>query len=424
MPSQVMRHRRLAAMAAAAVAATTLVAACASGSQGGASSAQVGASGSQGGASADSDAAASGSPVKVMATGILATPAANFAESVNGAEAAADAINKTGGINGHPIQIITCNDNLNVNDAIACAREAIADHVIAYAGGVEPSDAAVFPYLERAQIPYVGPETLDPTAASSKFSFPLDGENNVMMAESGTLAVKMGGPRVVVFQLSDQPASISSAAYGLGAIKAAGGTVAKLIGAPIDTVNWSSYAAQAMNANPDGVTCSCSPENTPGLLKALRQAGFNGPITEATTAFLVSDIKSLGSLAGKVYLTGSMRSPDAASPDLQPYLDEMSATQPASALRDQTSEVSWLAVHVIADLLNGQQSLTSATLLKQLQTTKGINGHGLIPNGVNWLQPGPITQLPRVPTTNVIDYQWDGSKIVEIPPGFHVAVAK
>jgi ABC-type branched-subunit amino acid transport system substrate-binding protein len=408
---------------AAVTAGVLLVAGCSSSGSGSASKEGNNTSGSGGGGTSSANGAPSGSPIKIMASGILESAAANFSESVNGAQAAAEAINKSGGVKGHPIEIITCNNNLNANDAVGCARKAISEKVVAYAGGVEPFDSAVFPILERAKIPYVGPATLNPTASTSQFSFPFDGQNNVLMAESGSLAAKMGGPRVVVVQLSDAPASISSAAYATGATKAAGGTVAKLVGVPIATTNWAPVEAQIMNARPDGVTCSCSPQNTPGLLKALRQAGFDGPMVEATAAFLLADVKSLGSLTGEVYLTSTMRSPDAASPDLQAYLDEMSATQPQSALRDSTSELSWLAVHVIADVLADQSGVTSKDLLSGLRATSGVKGHGVLPDGVHWQRSGPISKLPRIPTTNVIDYKWDGSQLVEIPPGFHPAVA-
>jgi ABC-type branched-subunit amino acid transport system substrate-binding protein len=236
--------------------------------------------------------------------------------------------------------------------------------------------------------------------------------------------MKMGGPRVVVVQLSDAPASIASATYATNAVKDGGGTVAKLIGVPIATSNWGQYAAQIMNAKPDAVTCACAPQNTPGLLKALRQAGFKGPLTEPTTEFLVSDIKSLGSTAGKVFLTSTFRSPDVESPDTKAYLDEMNASQPKSALRDATSQISWLAVHVIADILTEQKGTTNEALLKGLESTSGVKGHGLIPDGVNWQKAGPIARAPRVPTTNVINYEWDGTKLVELPGGFQSTAAR
>jgi hypothetical protein len=72
MSSMMIPRRRLVAMTAAAVAAM-LVSACPSSSQ----------SGSGG----NSDGTASGSPVKIMVTGVLATPSANYAESANGAQA-------------------------------------------------------------------------------------------------------------------------------------------------------------------------------------------------------------------------------------------------------------------------------------------------------------------------------------------------
>jgi branched-chain amino acid transport system substrate-binding protein len=411
MSNLVKGRRRLSAIAAAAVVAM-LVSACASSSQSGSG----GDSGDSGGGTA------SGSTVKLMVTGVLATPSANYAESANGAQAAAAAINKAGGIDGHPIQIITCNDNLNPADAISCAREAIADHVIAYAGGNEPFDTVVFPYLEKAGIPWVGPQQNNPVTAQSSYSFPLEGEFDIAETESGKLAVQKGGKRVVIVQLSDAPPSIFSATFAAAGVKAAGGTVAKLIGAPLTTVNWDSYAAQAMNAQPDAITCACTPQDTRDLLQSLRQAGFTGPLVEPSIDFLVSGIKSLGAAAGKIYLVSTMQDPDVANPDLTQYLGEMKATQPASALRDQTSELSWLSVHVITDLLKGQKDQTSATLLKQLRATSGINGHSLIPDGVDWSKPGPLAQYPRIPNSDVLLYQWDNGHLVPITTQFVQAI--
>ena len=394
---------------AAAIAAALITSACSS------STTQS----SSGGVSA---VAATGSPIKLMATGILNTPAANFVESVNGADAAAAAINKAGGINGHPVEIVTCNDNLNAADAIECAVQAIQQHVIAYVGGDEPFDTGVFPYLAKAGIPWVGPLQNNPVTGQSKYSFPLEGESDVTSTESGKLAVEKGGKRVVIIQLSDAAPSVFSATFIASGVKEAGGTVAKLIGAPLATVNWDSYAAQAMNAKPDAISCACSPQGTPGLLSALRQAGFTGPLVQPSTEFLTSGIQSLGSAAGNVYLVSTMRDPDVPSPSLTEYLDEMKATQPATALRDQTSELSWLAVHVVADLLKGQKDLTSATLLKQLQTTNGINGHGLIPNDVNWLKPGPLAEYPRIPNSDVLIYHWDTGKLIPLSNQFAGAI--
>jgi hypothetical protein len=110
------------------------------------------------------------------------------------------------------------------------------------------------------------------------------------------------------------------------------------------------------------------------------------------------------------------------NPDLTQYLDEMKATQPASALRDQTSELSWLSVHVIADLLKGQNDLTSSTLLTRLRAISGINGHSLIPDGVNWSNPGPLAKYPRIPNSDVLAYQWDIGHLVPLSSQFIQAI--
>ena len=79
------------------------------------------ASSSQSGSGGNSDGTASGSPVKIMVTGVLATPRELRRERQRRAGRWA-AINQAGGIDGHSQQIITCNDNLDPADAISCSR--------------------------------------------------------------------------------------------------------------------------------------------------------------------------------------------------------------------------------------------------------------------------------------------------------------
>src|SRR4051794_10278770 len=70
-------------------------------------------------------------PVKLMVIAPVATPIQNVPDAEAGAQAAAAAINKAGGINGRAIQIEFCNTRSAVNAATQCARQAVSDQVVA-----------------------------------------------------------------------------------------------------------------------------------------------------------------------------------------------------------------------------------------------------------------------------------------------------
>ncbi len=67
----------------------------------------------------------------------------------------ADAVNASGGIDGHPVQVITEDDASSPSTADSVAQTLIADHVVAIADMSE-TDAAFAPAVEAAHIPVVG----------------------------------------------------------------------------------------------------------------------------------------------------------------------------------------------------------------------------------------------------------------------------
>ena len=79
--------------------------------------------------------------------------------------------NAAGGVNGHPIQVITCNDQADPNMAVTCAREAVADKVTALVGGLTLYDNAVFPIISAAGIPWIGLNPLGSLGYTSPDSY-------------------------------------------------------------------------------------------------------------------------------------------------------------------------------------------------------------------------------------------------------------
>jgi len=53
-----------------------------------------------------------------------------FPELPKAAQLGIDAVNSSGGINGHPMRLKTCPVNLDLNKAASCAREAVGDQSV------------------------------------------------------------------------------------------------------------------------------------------------------------------------------------------------------------------------------------------------------------------------------------------------------
>src|SRR2546421_2510033 len=108
-----------------------------------------------GGTGTAADASTQG-PIKIMVIGTLQSAAFGFPESVDGAKAAAMAINKAGGINGQQVQILSCNDQFDPNTAAACAQQAVNDKVDAVVTGYTSFGRNIVPILKAADIPFIG----------------------------------------------------------------------------------------------------------------------------------------------------------------------------------------------------------------------------------------------------------------------------
>ena len=99
--------------------------------------------------------AASKKPIKI---GVLAPfSAIDGISIVNGANMAADEINKAGGIDGHPIKLITYDDHASASDGVRGFQRAVQqDHVAAVVGTfISEVALAVEPWVARLHTPFL-----------------------------------------------------------------------------------------------------------------------------------------------------------------------------------------------------------------------------------------------------------------------------
>ena len=96
---------------------------------------------------------ATGKPLKILVTSFVNAPLGNVPEIWAGAEVAAENINKEGGINGRPIEVVPCNGKNDPKAEVACARKGVSEGVIAGDGNVfQTNPEGSYEVLNRAGI--------------------------------------------------------------------------------------------------------------------------------------------------------------------------------------------------------------------------------------------------------------------------------
>jgi ABC-type branched-subunit amino acid transport system substrate-binding protein len=118
--------------------------------------------------------APSGTPIKVMTEAPVNSPSLSYPNIPGAAKIYEQWINAHGGIAGHPLQVITCDDRADAAEAAKCARTAAAEGVVANVGSFTLDASRAIAVLQHAGIAWFGACcTVVPAETSSKISFPM-----------------------------------------------------------------------------------------------------------------------------------------------------------------------------------------------------------------------------------------------------------
>lgn len=402
------RPRRLrAAAAAAAATAVGLLAACSSTSSTGA------------GAESQSS---SGSPV-VSATapapnshairlGIIASAgtAVNQAPAVAAAQAAVRDVNAHGGIDGRQVQLIFCNEGLDPNQARACARTLVSDHVMAAVGNqVVTVEADVNTILRDAGIPNVAPFSYSGasgTDPNSSLIYPGPQYANAAMA---AFAVRAGYKKVAMLNLGI-PATQAYEPLISKAVRGLGGTYAGTVTVPQVTSDLSTQAASLVSMSPNAVILDAGTPAELALIRDMRQLGYTGKfIADGGQPELQSQLTALGSAASS-FLSVSSFPPLSSTKvhGISQFLRDMAAEKAAGDTNAPTATGyvanndidAWLSVIAVAKVADAAKAKDAPALKAALAKASNVDLDGVVPS---W------TPGKRAPTGAVFPRATDGT---------------
>ncbi|GAC1322585.1 MAG: ABC transporter substrate-binding protein [Mycobacteriales bacterium] len=260
-----------------------------------------GASTSGGGPS--SGASTGGSTITVMTWAPLKSQLTNYPAIAEAAKAYGKYINDKGGINGHKLNVLICDEGGDPTKATDCARQAIQQHVAAVVGSFGYTGNATIPLLKGANIAWFGgccPNS--PSEYNSSNAFIL-GNGPAFGAALADRAAKDGKKKVAYVGCDGCQTYLPPIENTL---KANGLPLQKNVTIPAQAQDYSPQASQALAGGTDAIILIAGEDQDKAFLSAYKQAGgtakLYGPQGNLTEEVASSFKKELnGAVTGNSY---------------------------------------------------------------------------------------------------------------------------
>ncbi|WP_406146784.1 ABC transporter substrate-binding protein [Streptomyces sp. NBC_01012] len=123
--------------------------------------------------------------VMTWAPDTTAADAVNMAGMTAMASTYARWINENGGLDGHELRVLTCNEQDTSSGASKCARKAVDSGVAAVVGSYSRYGRSFLAPLEAAGIPYIGGYGASADEFTSYLSYPVNGGQPALVAGNG-----------------------------------------------------------------------------------------------------------------------------------------------------------------------------------------------------------------------------------------------
>ncbi|MEU9142857.1 ABC transporter substrate-binding protein [Streptomyces sp. NPDC048349] len=127
----------------------------------------------------------SGQTLTVMTFAPEDTKATNMPGMPGMAKAYERWVNSKGGINGHKLRVLTCNEKNTPSGAADCARKAVNEKAIAVVGSYSQHGRAFMAPLEAEGIAFIGGYGVSSEEFQSPLSYPVNGGQPVLLAGAG-----------------------------------------------------------------------------------------------------------------------------------------------------------------------------------------------------------------------------------------------
>jgi len=353
-----------------------------------------------------------GSKAPVTVEMISQITASNFGspETVPISKAVVAQINGQGGLGGHPIHLITCDDKGNPTTAGNCARTAAQSHAVAVVEGISLMGATIDPTLQAAKIPLIVSPTV-PDDYDSPIAYPKDGGTLALWSGVGVLAAKSGCKQIgEIYDSTNAVGASGPAMVKAGAAAAGGGTVVAAVGASESSVNLTPTIQSLLSKHVDCLAMTLTPALQVAALKAVAQSpNPNIPVIVDAPALPLQIAQQLGSAAKHVLV------------DTVQYLpgDPRAATFTALAKKSgaadsQFAENAYVGFLMLQQALKGHSGgLSAADVMSALNSSSALRVP-VVPGTFDFTKPFPAKAYSRLSNLTLAGYSFNGKNFVAL----------
>jgi branched-chain amino acid transport system substrate-binding protein len=318
-----------------------------------------------------------------------------------GAKLAVDYVNKQlGGIDGHPLKLVTCFTATSESEGQKCANEMLNnDDVQAVAMGATALGDAAFQRTMNGAKPVVYGVSANPVDAVSKNAYVLYGDQTQVLVPWGTYARDVKKAKQVTVIYPETAGLTEGAAIITKAVEEAGITVKKVGVSPTATDLVGPLTAAGVQAS-DMVAPIADPKTCVNIEKALSQLGVKAKPVSTPTCLDPTVAKGLGGdLPQWDFGIATSLVGDPTDGSTGPYVKLLSDAGKADLASDVWPQMAFGVVLTLAKLMNeiGPDKVSPATLAERLRSFKGpmVMGAPKIDCGANPKLPGACSNTTQ-----------------------------
>ncbi|MGW4722257.1 ABC transporter substrate-binding protein [Streptomyces sp. NPDC004291] len=377
-------------------------------------------------------------PLTVMTWAPDRTRATNMPGMPAMAQAFARWVNSRGGIDGHELRVLTCNERNTSEGAADCARRAIDEKAVAVVGSYSQHGRVFMNSLEAAGIPYIGGYGITEDEFTSPLSYPVNGGQASLVAGHGMqlagVCEKVALVRPDTVGGDRLPALLDS---GLRGAKHGG---AVDIPAAEDAAEYTRQADRARSGAKGGEGCVTAVlgERTQTFFDSFRrlpeERGRNGRSGDGEGGVRISSV--LGSVDQPVIdRTGGARSPfegafvtgwypeagDKSWAPMREVIQEYAFADNRVDPADTGVQTTWIAYTVLKEVVEAldRDRITATQIAHALDRGERIDTGGLTP-GLRWKYTDLLgaSGFPRIVNHQVTFQVVRQGRLVAQKPGF------
>jgi ABC-type branched-subunit amino acid transport system substrate-binding protein len=326
-------------------------------------------------------------PVTVMTWAPMDSNATNMPGMPAMAKAYARWVNASGGIDGHELRILTCNERNDSGGAADCARRAVEENAVAVVGSYSQHGREFMAPLEAAAIPYLGGYGIAEEEFTSFLSYPVNGGQAALLAGNGRQLARNCDKTALVrpdtITGDDLPELINA-----GLEEGSREPVAD-IRAPEDATDYTSQAERARaRAQDGGCVTAVLGDRTETFFDSYRRLPDDGRSIRVSSVLGSVGQTMIDRTGGKdgafegAYLTGWY--PVETDPAWKPMLsvidkyafgdDDIDAADPGA----QTTWIAYTALKKVVESINADK-ITAGTITNALNRGAKVDTGGLTP---------------------------------------------